>query len=331
MSEPVVVVHGGAGRIAPEHLEDARSGVARAAEAGRACLVAGGDAIAAAIAAVRVLEDDPTFNAGRGSCFDTEGRVVVDAGLMRGDDLACGAVAALPECADAILVAHAVLLHSPHGLLAGEGAARFAREHGVGTFGRDAVWTAKAQARWEAWRAGISGAHGQADTVGAVVLDGAGRLAAACSTGGVLGKAVGRIGDSPLPGAGYYASAELGASCATGDGDAIMRRVACHEVLRRIAAGGDPDDAALAVCRDVETLAGATDGRFTCGLIVVDPRGRIGIAHRSTHMSHAVARGHAPVVAALARPAPSRTDPGPEGPDAGPEGPDAGPEGREIG
>lgn len=317
MIEPVVVVHGGAGRIAPENVGDAEAGVARAAEAGRARLRDGGDALAAAIAAVRVLEDDPTFNAGKGACFDAEGRVVVDAGLMRGDDLACGAVAALPECADAILVAQAVLLHSPHCLLAGEGAARFARQHGVGTFGRDAVWTAKAQARWEAWRQGTSGAHGQADTVGAVVIDGAGRLASACSTGGVLGKAVGRVGDSPLPGAGYYAAAGLGASCATGDGDAIMRRVACHDVLRRIAAGDDPDAAALAVCSEVEALPGAAVGRFTCGLIVVDARGRIGIAHRSAHMSHAVARGEEPVVAALARPAPSCTDPGPEGRDDG--------------
>jgi beta-aspartyl-peptidase (threonine type) len=306
VSVPVVVVHGGAGLIAPEHTAEAQAGVARAAEAGRAALRAGVDALAAAIAAVRVLEDDPTFNAGRGSCFDEEGRVVVDAGVMRGDDLAVGAVAALPECGDAILVAHAVLEHSPHCLLAADGARRFAQAHGVGTFGRDAVWTAKAQARWEAWRAGRDAGKGQADTVGAVVLDGAGRLAAACSTGGVLGKAVGRVGDSPLPGAGYYAAAGLGASCATGTGEAILRRVACHEVLRRIAAGEAPDAAALEVCRAVEALGPAGADAPTCGLIVVDPQGRVGIAHRSVHMSHAVASGDAAVVAALARHASTR-------------------------
>jgi beta-aspartyl-peptidase (threonine type) len=306
VSEPVVVVHGGAGRIAPENMQEAQAGCVRAAEAGRDALRAGNDALAAAIAAVRVLEDDPAFNAGRGSCFDEAGNVVVDAGVMRGDDLACGAVAALPECGDAILVAHAVLEHSPHVLLAGEGARAFAEAHGVGMFGRDAVWTAKAQARWEAWRAGRTPNHGQADTVGAVVLDGQGRLAAACSTGGVLGKAFGRVGDSPIPGAGYYAAGSLGASCATGSGDAIMRKVACHEVLRRVAAGEDPERAALAVCCEVEALGGRRTGLVTCGLILVDPSGRIGIAHRSTHMSHAYVRGDAAVVAALARPAPPR-------------------------
>jgi beta-aspartyl-peptidase (threonine type) len=306
MSEPVVIVHGGAGSIAPENMQDAQAGVVQAALAGRAALRSGQDALAAAIAAVRVLEDDPAFNAGRGACFDEAGQVVVDAGVMRGDDLACGAVAALPECSDAIVVARAVLEHSPHVLLAGEGARAFAEAHGVGTFGRDAVWTEKAQARWDAWRAGRTPNHGQADTVGAVVLDGQGGLAAACSTGGVLGKALGRVGDSPIPGAGYYAAAALGASCATGSGDAIMRKVACHEVLRRIAAGEDPELAALAVCSEVEALGGGRTGLVSCGLIVVDPSGRIGIAHRSTHMSHAYVRGDAPVVAALARAAPTR-------------------------
>ena len=306
MSELVVLVHGGAGRIAPENMAEAQAGVAQAAEAGRAALRSGHDALAAAIAAVRVMEDDPTFNAGKGSCFDEAGHVVVDAGVMRGDDLACGAVAALPECGDAILVAHAVLEHSPHVLLAGDGAVAFAKAHGVGTFGRDAVWTAKAQARWDAWRAGRTPNHGQADTVGAVVLDGQGRLAVACSTGGVLGKAVGRVGDSPLPGAGYYAAAQLGASCATGSGDAIMRKVACHDVLRRLAGGTDPEQAAFEVCCEVEALGGGRTGPVSCGLIVVDPSGRIGIAHRSTHMSHAYVRGDGPVVAALARPTPSR-------------------------
>lgn len=302
--EPVVVVHGGAGRIAPELEADALAGVTRAVEAARARMHEG--AVAAAIAAVRVLEDDPTFNAGRGACFNAVGRVEVDAGLMRGDDLAVGAVAALPECADPILVAHMVLERSPHCLLAGEGALAFAKSQRVGTFGREAVWTAKAQARWEATLAGRSPTHGQADTVGAIVIDRAGRLAAACSTGGVLGKAPGRVGDSPLPGAGYYAAVGLGASCATGSGEAIMRRVASHETLRRIAGGQDPERAALDVCDEVEAIGGGVPGLVTCGLIVLDPHGRIAIAHRSVHMSHAFVRGDAPIEAALARSASSR-------------------------
>jgi len=310
--EPVVVVHGGAGRVGLEHEEAAVAGVHRAVDAAREVLRAGGDAVAAAVAAVRVLEDDPTYNAGRGACFNAEGRIEMDAGLMRGRDRACGAVAVVPDCADPILVAQAVLEHSTHCLLAGDGAVRFARAHDVGSFGRDKVWTPKAQARFEATRAGRAPAHGQADTVGAVVLDRHGGLAAACSTGCVLGKTPGRVGDSPLPGAGYYAAADLGASCATGSGDAIMRGVACHEVLRRGIAARDAvdlDEVALAVCSDIVALPPklATDpADFSCGLILVDPRGRIGIAHRSEHMSHAFVRGDGPITAALARPGPAR-------------------------
>lgn len=293
--EPVIVVHGGAGRVAPEHVLAAEAGVRAAAEAGRAVLVAGGDAIAAVVAAVRVLEDDPTFNAGRGACFNEDGIVEVDAGLMRGRDRGVGAIAAVPELGDAITVAHAVLLHSPHCLLSGAGAVRFAQAHGVGRFGKEVVWTAKAQARWEAARAGRQRADGQADTVGAIAIDATGELASACSTGGVLLKHPGRIGDSPVPGAGYWAQTGLGAACATGVGEAILRTAACHAAMMRIAAGDDPEAAARAACRDAVSLA----PELTCGLIVLGADGRIGVAHESEHMSHAWARGRAAVHAAL--------------------------------
>ncbi|HWB73385.1 MAG TPA: isoaspartyl peptidase/L-asparaginase [Nannocystaceae bacterium] len=293
--DPVIVVHGGAGRVAPEHVEAAQAGVRAAAEAGRAVLLAGGDAIAAVIAAVRVLEDEPNFNAGRGACFNFDGIVEVDAGIMRGRDRGVGAIAAVPELGDAITVAHAVLEHSPHCLLSGAGAVRFAKAHGVGNFGRDAVWTAKAQARWEAARAGRQRADGQADTVGAIAIDENGELASACSTGGTLLKHPGRVGDSPVPGAGYWAQTGLGAACATGTGEAILRTAACHAAMARVAAGMDPEAAARAACDDAVSLG----PELTCGLIVLDAQGRIGVAHRSEHMSHAWAKGAAPVHAAL--------------------------------
>jgi L-asparaginase / beta-aspartyl-peptidase len=293
--DPVIVVHGGAGRIAPEHVEAARAGVRAAAEAGRAILLGGGDAVAAVVAAVRLLEDDPTFNAGLGACFNRDGIVEVDAGIMRGRDRGVGAIAAVPELGNAIELAHAVLEHSPHCLLSGEGAVRFAHSHGIGRFGRAAVWTAKAQARYEEALAGRARADGQADTVGAIAIDAHGELAAACSTGGVLLKHPGRVGDSPVPGAGYYAQAGLGASCATGTGEAILRTVACHELLVRIAAGIDPELAARAVSDDASALGPG----MTCGLIVLDARGRIGIGHHSEHMSHAWARGEQPVHATI--------------------------------
>jgi len=288
---PVIVIHGGAGRIADENLDAARSGVARAAALGQGVLLAGGDALDAAVVAVRALEDDPVFNAGRGACLCADGHVEVDAGVMRGKDGAVGAVAAVRELADAVTVARAVLEHSPHCLLAAEGAVRFARERGIGRFGRDAVWTAKAQARYDAARRGQLDANGQADTVGAVAIDVHGHVASACSTGGVLLKTPGRVGDSPIAGAGFYATDALGASCATGVGEAILRRVAAYDVLIRMRGGTPPAIAAAEVCDAVVALG---EG-ITCGLIVVDPRGAIGVAHRSAHMSHAWARGSEPV------------------------------------
>ncbi len=295
--EPVIVVHGGAGRVADEHHEAAVAGVRAAAEAGRAELRAGRGCEAAVVAAVRILEDAPTFNAGRGACMTAEGRFEVDAGIMRSRDMAHGAIAAVPELSDAIVVAQAVMNHSPHGLLAGPGAIAFAREQGVGRFGPEGLWTEKAQARYDAALAGQGSTMGQADTVGAVAIDEDGALCVGCSTGGVLFKSPGRVGDSPLVGVGFYASPSLGAACATGVGEAIMTQVASYEALRRLADGATPDTAADEVCARV--VDGWPGPDATCGIILLDPSGRVGVAHRSPHMSWAVARGEAPVHADL--------------------------------
>ncbi len=120
-----------------------------------------------------------------------------------------------------------------------------------------------------------------------------GELAAACSTGGVLFKRPGRVGDSPLPGAGYYAAAGLGAACATGTGEFILRQVACHALLLRVQAGLPVQAAAQAVCDEVAAM----DPRASCGLIAIDPSGEVAVACRSEHMSHAIARGDAAIVA----------------------------------
>jgi beta-aspartyl-peptidase (threonine type) len=305
---PTVVVHGGAGRVAPEHHEEALAGVRAAAEAGRAVLLAGGGCEAAVIAAVRVLEASEAFNAGRGACMTAAGRFEVDAGIMRSRDLASGAVAAVPDLADAILVAQAVMDRSRHCLIVGEGAVAFAQAHGVGTFGREHLWTAKAQARYEEAIAGLGQAVGQADTVGAVAIDERGELCVGCSTGGVLLKLPGRVGDSPLVGSGFYASPELGAACATGVGEAIMTHVACYAALQRLAALGSaadeplhPDAAADELCARVAAQR-IGDAHATCGIILVTPTGDVGVAHRSPHMSWAVARGEVPVEAGLQRP-----------------------------
>jgi L-asparaginase / beta-aspartyl-peptidase len=301
---PTIVVHGGAGRVAPEHHAEALAGVRAAAEAGRAVLLAGGGCEAAVIAAVRVLEANEAFNAGRGACMTAAGSFEVDAGIMRSRDLASGAVAAVPDLADAILVAQAVMDRSRHCLLVGEGAVAFAQGHGVGTFGREHLLTRKAQARYEEATAGRGHAVGQADTVGAVAIDERGELCVGCSTGGVLCKLPGRVGDSPLVGSGFYASPELGAACATGVGEAIMTHVACYAALQRLAqAPGqlEPDAAADELCARVaqQQIGGVA---ASCGIILVTPAGEVGVAHRSPHMSWAVARGEAPVEAGLQRP-----------------------------
>lgn len=291
---PAIVVHGGAGRISPELEADAAAGIARAAAAGQAILVAGGSAEDAAVAAVRVLEDDPTFNAGRGSCMTDAGTFEVDAGIMRSIDMASGAVAAVPDLADAIVLARAVMHQGRHRLVAGPGAVALARELGVGRFDRDALWTDKAQKRFEEATAGRSRRDGQADTVGAVALDVAGHTCAACSTGGVLLKHPGRVGDTPLPGSGYYAAPQLGAATATGMGEAIMTHVASFAVLQRIAGGEDPERAARSICAHV-----AAKHEATCGLVLVTPDGRVAVAHASEHMSWARAIGEGTVEAGL--------------------------------
>lgn len=291
---PVIVVHGGAGRISAEFEDDARVGIARAAAAGQASLLAGGSAEEAAVAAVRVLEDDPTFNAGRGSCMTDAGTFEVDAGIMRSVDMRSGAIAAVPDLSDAIAVARAVMNHGRHRFFAGAGAVQRAHELGVGRFGREHLWTDKAQTKFDEAMAGRSTRDGQADTVGAVTLDANGNLCSACSTGGVLLKHPGRVGDTPLVGSGFYASPELGAAGATGMGEAILTHVLSFAVLQRIAAGHDPQRAAAEMCNHVATRHDAT-----CGLILVTPDGRTAIAHASDHMSWARAIGRSPIESAL--------------------------------
>lgn len=297
-ARPAIVVHGGAGLVATENRLAVVSGVERAAAVGLEILTAGGGARAAVVAAVRVLEDAPVFNAGRGACMNRAGDFEVDAGLMQGSDRRNGAIAAVPDLADAILVAEAVLADGQHSLLAGPGVAEFARAREVGTFGRARLLTDKAQRRYEKALAGETSAIGQADTVGAVALDASGELVAGCSTGGVLLKQPGRVGDSPLCGSGFFAAAELGAATATGVGEAILSRVVSFDVLTRTAQGGDAWLCARDVCREV---VDANPGS-TCGVILVTPNGEPALAHASPHMSWAVARVDRPPQSGLVAP-----------------------------
>lgn len=264
---PTVLVHGGAGASAAEGLPELRDGVAAAALAGWRALGGSGRALDAVEAAVRVLEDHPRFNAGRGSVLTSAGAVEMDASIMEGDRLACGAVAGISRVANPITLARRVLDDGRHVLLIADGAHAFARASGLPDCDPALLITDRQRRRLAARE------HEGRGTVGAVAIDRHGTIAAATSTGGTMGKRPGRVGDSALIGCGTYADSALGGVSCTGDGEAIIRVVLARRALDRLAVEGDPDAAARAA---VDLLV--KDGRGEGGLILVDPRGRVGYA-----------------------------------------------------
>ena len=296
-----LVVHGGAGIIeqgvlSSEQEQGVRDGLARALDAGAAILGDGGSALDAVEAAVRVLEDDPHFNAGRGSVFTFDERIEMDAAIMDGRGRDAGAVSGVTRTRNPIALARRVMEDSPHVLLAREGADAFSLEKEVEQATPDWFATPERRQNLADLKAAGDGAFDvdmKYGTVGAVARDKAGHLAAATSTGGVTGKRWGRIGDSPLIGAGTYADDRAGAVSATGSGEYFMRAVVAHEICARVRLGGDALlSAARAVIKDVGGLGG------TGGVIVVGPQGEGGWAFNSAGMYRGkVSSGSDPVVA----------------------------------
>ena len=281
-----LAIHGGAGTISPEQITPAierelRAGLQQSLDAGRAILQNGGSSLDAVEAAVLVLEDDPLFNAGRGAVFTSAGTHEMDAAIMDGRTLMAGAVGAVAQLKNPIVLARAVMDKSPHAMLAGKGAEDFARELGLEIADEKYFFTDR---RWEALervrqtRAALSDAdrHG---TVGAVALDGMGNLAAATSTGGNTNKRPGRIGDTPIIGAGTYANNKTCAVSATGDGEFFMRAVAAHDLSALMEYGRmNLAEAARAVIDKVKALGG------TGGLIAIDRDGNIALPFNTTGM-----------------------------------------------
>jgi beta-aspartyl-peptidase (threonine type) len=261
-----IIVHGGAGSWSADRFDAALAGVRAGAAAGDAILAAGGSALDAVVAAVRVLEDDAEFNAGRGSALTRDGTVETDAAVMDGEHQRVGAVAAVPDLGCAIALARAVLDAGEHVLVAGPAAWQFASEVGITPAPSGSLVTERALARWRAGHTGSSGG-----TVGAVARDAAGRFAAATSTGGIAGKRSGRVGDSPIAGAGTWADAHAAIS-ATGDGEAVVRVALARGISARVAAGMTLRDAALAA---LDELRRVTAG--SAGVIAVDRSGVIGV------------------------------------------------------
>jgi beta-aspartyl-peptidase (threonine type) len=288
------VIHGGAGTIdrskmTPERERDYRAGLERAVIAGYAILKDGGSSLDAVETAVRILEDDPMFNAGKGAVFTSAGTNELDASIMNGRTLAAGAVSGVTRVKSPIHLARMVMEKSPHVMIAGEGAEAFATEMGIELVDPKYFFT---QERWDALEklkaqqkkennppVSDKDRHG---TVGAVALDQAGNLAAATSTGGMTNKRVGRIGDAPIIGAGTYADNRTCAVSATGDGEYFIRVGVAREVSSAMEYGkAQLADAARRAIEKVGELGG------TGGVIAIDKEGNIAMPFNTSGMYRA--------------------------------------------
>jgi L-asparaginase / beta-aspartyl-peptidase len=279
-----IIVHGGAGTISNERVNDAQQGCKDAAVLGWQALQRGESALNAVEAAVRALENNPTFNAGTGACLSDDGSIQLDAGIMDGSALRTGAVAGVERIKNPITLARLVL-ESPHAFLISEGAQQFALEQGLTLCTHEDLLTER---QYNAWKnrnapeltltAPEETKHG---TVGAVALDEKGVLAAATSTGGILHKHAGRVGDSPLIGCGFYADEHAAISC-TGYGEDFIRLTIAHRAAFYVAQGLNAHDAATSAIDFLQTHAQGTGG-----LILVDRTGAVSFARNSQHMAYA--------------------------------------------
>lgn len=253
VARAALIVHGGAGPIPESEHASRQAAVERASDAGWALIRE--DALSAAVACVRRMEDEPVLNAGIGACLNRDGVVELDAGVMRGADLAAGGAAGLRDVRHPIDLALAVMRDGRHVLLAGEGASRFARENGLEMCDPSIFVTDRKRQEL------LQGA----DTVGAVARDAEGRLAVAVSTGGVRGKLPGRIGDSPIPGAGFYADDRFGAVCGTGQGEAFLRLGLARLMVVELQHGMDAEAVAKGAVEMLGRVLKASGGVIVIG------------------------------------------------------------------
>ncbi|HEX6287648.1 MAG TPA: isoaspartyl peptidase/L-asparaginase [Herpetosiphonaceae bacterium] len=280
-----MIVHGGAWAIPDAEVDAHLRGVSAALAAGWHLLSAGASALDACEAAVRAMEDDPTFDAGVGSFLNAVGQVEMDAAVMDGRTLDAGAVAAIGRVRNPVRLARHVM-QTEHVLVVGAGAEQLAEAVGIPCCEPLDLVVPRERERWQRIQADPSFAIEDAfrghDTVGALALDERGNIAAAISTGGVPNKLPGRVGDTPLIGCGLYADDEAGACCATGLGEAIIRVVLSKSVVDRLAHGESAQDAAD---HAIEMMARRTDGAAGC--IVLRPDGSVGVAHNTPRMAYA--------------------------------------------
>lgn len=282
-----IAVHGGAGTLAradltPESERDYRSGLRRALSAGFEVLERGGASLDAVVAAVRVLEDDPLFNAGHGAVVAANGAHELDASLMDGRELRAGAVTGVRHVKSPIELARLVMERSPHVMLAGPGAEEFALEQGMVPVPNSYFATERRRLELERMLRGEldTGRESLMGTVGAVARDANGNLAAATSTGGMTGKRWGRVGDSPIIGAGTYAANDCCAVSATGHGEYFIRAAVAHEIasLMRYRGMSVRQAADEVVMRQLTKLGGAG------GVIAIGQDGEVAMPFNSEGM-----------------------------------------------
>jgi len=281
-----LMVHAGAGAYPPQYVGPAQKGCREGILAGWRILQDRGSALDAVEAAVRILENNPLYNAGTGSCLTREGKIEMDAGIMDGATFQVGAVAGVESIKNPIKLARKVL-ESPHVMLIGRGAQQFALESGMSLCEREDLLTEEVYRRWQRQRAAeVPEKQWKYGTVGAVAVDSTGRLAAATSTGGLMNKYPGRVGDSPLVGCGFYADEYAAVSC-TGYGEDFVRLLIARRAAEFVAQGHSAQRAADEAMTLLSTLTSGTGA-----LIVVDAQGRAGSAKVSEHMPYASISGN---------------------------------------
>ena len=291
---PAIVVHGGAGTRVEDDPEPYLAGCRAAAEAGLRVLLAGGSPLDAVQAAAVLLEDDPNFNAGTGAALSSDGEVELDASCMDGTTLRAGAVACIKTVKNPVLAARRVCDDTPHVLMVGTGAEEFARSCGIPVYPNQLLVTPRQRLRWEELHAlaqtlGADVVRKKLGTIGVCAVDGRGRVAACTSTGGTVYKRPGRVGDTPIIGAGTFADDLEAAASSTGLGEAILKVSLARSACLFVKGGRSPREAAAAA---VGLLRERAQGEG--GVILAGPDGRLGWAYNTPRMARALARATLP-------------------------------------
>jgi beta-aspartyl-peptidase (threonine type) len=285
-----LIVHGGAWNIPDDMLQAHRTGVAEALKQGWKVLAGGGSAVQAVEMAIRTMEDDITFDAGRGSFVNALGEIELDASIMNGSTMRCGAIASVQNIRNPITVARAIMEKSDLVLLTGIGAVRFAKEHHLPTCKNDDLLVDRELKRWKQLQSQKKFSPKDAfkgtvpsDTVGAVAMDANGIIVAGTSTGGTPNKHPGRVGDSPLIGCGTYADSAVGGVSCSGWGEGIIAVTLAKSVIDKMEMTGA--DGETAATYGIQRLKSKVDGLG--GIVLLDKRGNPSIAYNTPRMARA--------------------------------------------